>query len=361
MSHPASLRFRWPVIVIIAALVVVVAGMKAASDLLEPFLLAIFFSIFCAPWVTFMTRRRIPEWLAVTLVVTALFVALLIIATALGASMNSFVRHLPDYQTVFLARLESVFNVLQGWGIELDISSIREEFDPKVLVGILGKTATQLGSALGTLMLVLLTVAFILLEAARFPAKLHAALGEADQGLAAFDRFSTGVKDYLAIKSMLSLGTGVAVFIWLWLCDVEYPLLWGMMAFFFNYIPNIGPFIAAIPACLLALVLNGFGNFAVVIAGYSIINMITGNVIEPKMLGKTMGLSTLVVFCSLIFWGWILGPIGMVLSVPLTMILRIGLDSSEETRWAAVLLGPEVENKPPVAVSPKEDQPTSGA
>ena len=133
------------------------------------------------------------------------------------------------------------------------------------------------------------------------------------------------------------------------------------MAFFFNYIPNIGPFIAAIPACLLALVLNGFGNFAVVIAGYSIINMITGNVIEPKMLGKTMGLSTLVVFCSLIFWGWILGPIGMVLSVPLTMILRIGLDSSEETRWAAVLLGPEVENKLPVAVSAKEDQPTSGA
>lgn len=345
MSSPVIPRFRLPVLVILAALVVVVAGLKAASDLLEPFLLAIFFSIFCAPWVTFLTKRKIPEGVAVSIVVVALFIVLLTIATALGASINSFVRHLPEYQNVFLARLESVFKLIQGWGIEVDIRSIRDDLDPKVLMGILGKTASQLGSALGSLMLVLLTVAFILLEAARFPAKLNVALGGADQSLDAFERFSQGVKDYLAIKSLLSLGTGVAVFVWLWVCDVDYPLLWGMLAFLFNYIPNIGPFIAAIPACLLALVLNGFGNFAIVITGYTAINMITGNVLEPRMLGKSLGLSTLVVFCSLIFWGWVLGPIGMILSVPLTMILRIGLDSSEHTRWAAVLLGPEVECK----------------
>ena len=140
----------------------------------------------------------------------------------------------------------------------------------------------------------------------------------------------------------MSLGTGIMVTLWMWILNVDYPLLWGALAFMFNYIPNIGSFLAAIPACLLAYVLHGFGLAAVAVAGFVAINTGMGNLLEPRLMGRRLGLSTLVVFISLVFWGWVLGPVGMVLSVPLTMILRIAFESRTETRWLAVLLGPEV-------------------
>ena len=120
-------------------------------------------------------------------------------------------------------------------------------------------------------------------------------------------------------------------------------MLWGTLAFLLNYVPNIGSIIAAIPALLLALVQLGPGAVLWSAIGYLVVNNLVGNVIEPRFMGRGLGLSTLVVFLSLVFWGWVLGPVGMFLSVPLTMTLKIALDSSEETRWIAILLGPEVD------------------
>ena len=174
--------------------------------------------------------------------------------------------------------------------------------------------------------------------------------------MSVFQKFAVGVNQYLAIKSMVSLGTGILVALWMWLLDVDYPVLWGTLAFLFNYIPNIGSFLAAIPACLLAYVLHGFGVAAIAIAGFVAINTGIGNLLEPRLMGRSLGLSTLVVFVSLVFWGWVLGPVGMVLSVPLTMILRIALESRAETRWLAVLLGPEVQQADaPEAETPKQE------
>jgi predicted PurR-regulated permease PerM len=264
----------------------------------------------------------------------------------LGASVNGFMRQLPTYQEALNQRTTGLLSGLAGLGMELDISSLRARFDPSMMIGMAGKLMGQFGSALGNALLILLAVAFILLEAARMPAKLAAATGGASHGLDAFERFAEGVKQYLAIKSTLSLVTGVVVALWLWALDVDYPLLWGALAFLFNYIPNIGSFIAAVPAVLLAWVLHGGVTAMVVAGGYALINIVIGNFIEPRLMGRSLGLSTLVVFISLVFWGWVLGPVGMVLSVPLTMILRIGLDAQENTRWIAILLGPEVESRP---------------
>jgi predicted PurR-regulated permease PerM len=143
----------------------------------------------------------------------------------------------------------------------------------------------------------------------------------------------------------MSLATGIAVFILLVVVGVNYAVLWGLLAFFLNYVPNIGSIIAAIPAVLLALIQLGFVESVIVAAGFVIINLLVGNVIEPRFMGRGLGLSTLVVFLSLIFWGWVLGPVGMLLSVPLTMTAKIALDSREETRWIATLLGPEISAK----------------
>ncbi len=143
----------------------------------------------------------------------------------------------------------------------------------------------------------------------------------------------------MSIKTSTSLLTGVSVSICLGLIGVDYPVLWGLMAFLFNYVPNIGSIIAAIPAILLALI--QLGPWATFWAGlsYVLINVLVGNLIEPRYMGKGLGLSPLIVFVSLVFWGWVLGPVGMFLSIPLTMTLKIALDSSHESRKFARLLG----------------------
>ncbi|MBA7685918.1 AI-2 transport protein TqsA [subsurface metagenome] len=145
----------------------------------------------------------------------------------------------------------------------------------------------------------------------------------------------------MAIKTLVSLATGVLVTIWIAIIGVDYPLLWGLLAFALNYVPNIGSIIAAIPVVLLATIQLGIIQAVAVAIGYLAVNLVMGNVIEPRFMGRGLGLSTLVVFLSLIFWGWILGPVGMLLSVPLTITAKIALDSSEETRWIGVLLGPQ--------------------
>jgi len=146
----------------------------------------------------------------------------------------------------------------------------------------------------------------------------------------------------MSLKTWISLATGAVIATWLTLLGVEYPLLWGLLAFLLNYVPNIGSIIAAVPAIMMAFIQLGIGSALATAAGYLVVNIAVGSIIEPRVMGRGMGLSTLVVFLSLLFWGWALGPVGMVLSVPLTMILKIALESRDDTRWFAVLLGPEI-------------------
>ena len=148
------------------------------------------------------------------------------------------------------------------------------------------------------------------------------------------------INKYITIKTWISLITGLLATILLYIIGVDYPILWGVLAFLLNYIPTIGSIIALIPPAMLAFIQFGIGDTIFVVAGYLVINTVMGNILEPKFMGQGLGLSALVVFLSLIFWGWVLGPVGMLLSVPLTITIKIALDSSEETRWIAVLLGP---------------------
>lgn len=159
------------------------------------------------------------------------------------------------------------------------------------------------------------------------------------------DRFLQSVNQYMVIKTLVSLATGLIVGIGLAFIGVDYALLWAVIAFLFNYIPNIGSIIAAIPAVLLAFIQLGpaaAGGTALLYIGA---NMVMGNVVEPKFMGRGLGLSTLVVFLSLIFWGWLLGSVGMLLSVPLTMVVKIALESSKSGSWLAILLSDDVDDK----------------
>jgi predicted PurR-regulated permease PerM len=187
--------------------------------------------------------------------------------------------------------------------------------------------------------MIILTIIFMLLEVSGFPDKLRAALGDKASPSEGLDKIAVSIKRYITIKTLTSLATGIFVAVCLAIIGVDYPALWGLVAFLLNYVPNIGSIIAAVPAVILSLIQFGLGRTLFVIGTYLLINTLIGSIIEPRVMGRRVGLSTLVVFLSLVFWGWVLGPIGMLLSVPLTMIVKISLEQSEDTRWIAVLLG----------------------
>jgi predicted PurR-regulated permease PerM len=220
-------------------------------------------------------------------------------------------------------------------------------------MNMVASTLTGLRLVLTKTFLIMLTVLFILLEASGFPNKLRAALDNPYESLANISKITEVINRYLLIKTQFSLITGIAIGIWLYVLGVDYPLLWGLLAFLLNFVPTIGSFIAAIPAVLLALIQLGTGSALLACLGYLVVNVSIGNVIEPKFMGRGLGLSTLVVFLSLIFWGWVLGPVGMLLSVPLTMVIKIALESNQDTRWIGIILGP---GPPPETATTKKAQ-----
>ncbi|MCP4171895.1 MAG: AI-2E family transporter [Fuerstiella sp.] len=213
------------------------------------------------------------------------------------------------------------------------------QFDPGMALSWAASVVGSIGKVLSNVFLILLTVVFILLEVGTFNAKMQHAFVRTEETKKRADQIVESIQHYIVIKTWISLATGILVTLWLIPLKVPHPGLWGLLAFFFNYIPNVGSILAAIPAVLIASLESTFLVGGAVAIGFAIINVAIGNFIEPRVMGKGLGLSPLIVFFSLIFWGWVLGPIGMLLSVPLTMTARIALDGFEDTRWLATLMG----------------------
>jgi len=328
-------------LLVVASLVVTIAGMKMAAELLVPFLLAIFIAIICAPPLFWLTRHRVPTPLAVTLIIGALLLVGYLIGTFVGSSVTDFSQSLPEYQQRLGSEMQVLAALASKMGVEISPTFLKEQLDPAAAMGMVSNTLSGLGGMLTNAFLILMTVVFILFEVSGLPSKLKVALPVGSGAIGALEGFTTAVNKYLAIKSIVSLATGVLIAGWLAILGVDYPLLWGLLALLFNFVPNIGSIIAAVPALLLAYIQLGGGSTLAAAAGYLVVNLVMGNMIEPRFMGRGLGLSTLVVFLSLVFWGWLLGPVGMLLSVPLTMIVKIALESSAESRWIAILLGPD--------------------
>lgn len=323
-----------------ACFVILVAGMRAAGSILVPFLLAVFIAIICTPLLFWMQRKGVPDALAVLSILIGIIAIALLLAAFVGASIDDFSSALPAYQERLSEKMTALLSWLRGLGLDFSYQALNDYFDPGKLMKIVANTLTGFSGLLTNAFLILLTVVFILFEASGLLQKLHAALRNPEESLSRFAKFTESVNRYLAIKTIFSMLTGVAIWLWLSILGVDYPLLWGLVAFLLNYVPNIGSIIAAIPAILLALIQLGMNSALLTCLGYVVVNITIGSVIEPRFMGRGLGLSTLIVFLSLVFWGWVLGPVGMILSVPLTMIVKIALESDEDTRWIAIMLGP---------------------
>lgn len=332
------------VLIVLAAIVIVLAGIKTASSIVVPFLLSVFIAMACNPIIQWASRHKIPRIISVLLVILIIVVFGFMLAGLVGQSMNEFSDKLPLYKQQLGEEFTWLAGQLANFNIVIDKQQMLSYLDPGMAMGMATDLLSGLSGVLTNFLLILLTVIFMLFEADSVPKKIHIALDDPSMKMRQIDKVLSSVKNYLVIKTMVSLATGVIIGSWLYFLGLDHFLLWAVIAFLFNYIPNIGSIIAAVPAVLLAIVQLSIPEAGLVALGYVVVNTLMGNVIEPRYMGRGLGLSTLVVFLSLIFWGWLLGTVGMLLSVPLTMIVKITLESRSETMWLALLLADDKED-----------------
>ena len=386
-ASPMGLSAPTRFLVTAAAFVIVVAGMKAAVDIIVPFLMAVFLAIISTPAMYWLKSKGFSTGIAIVLVSLVILMGGILVGTVLTTSIADFTKDIDTYAKEMDQKVKGLEQQWNTWLDEqreklrfdgndespTDQADLPDEtsgqvadtaievvlpehtpppepatslfkFDAATVINVTRNLVTQLGSILADGFLIYLTMVFILLEASILPGKIKVAMqGSPDT----FDNLATvsdDVKKYIAMKTAISFVTGIIITIWLTVLGVKYPIVWGLIAFLLNFVPSIGSIIAAIPACAMAFVQLGLGSAGLTALGYLVVNVLIGNIIEPRLMGQRLGLSTLVVFLSLIFWGWILGPMGMLLSVPLTMTVKIALQSHPDTRKFAILLGSQ---KPP--------------
>jgi predicted PurR-regulated permease PerM len=329
----------------IAALIIIFAGVIYAKSLIIPFLLALFISIICEQPVSWLEKRKIPRWLALIIVVLGMIILFSGFAVLIGGTISSFLGNLSKYESTLTSLSDSFVKFLNDKGLNIHQDQLFSFVQPAKILEFTATALNKLVNMMGNTFLILLIVLFTLMEFGSFSIKAKAILIGSDKSVSYFSTILQNIRHYLGIKTLICLLTGVFVFIALLIIGVDYPLLWALIAALMNYIPNIGSIIAALPAVLFALVQLGLGGAFWTLGSFMIVNNVLGNFIEPRIMGKGLGLSTLVVFLSLLFWGFILGPVGMFLSVPFTMTIKIILEQNENTKWLSILLGTPDEAK----------------
>ncbi len=329
-------------IITVAAVIIIIFGMQAAKVLLVPFLLAIFFALVTVRPMLWLQSHKVPSVLAALIVVLTLMMFLIIVGSIVGTSIAAFTAAIPSYQAELDAIMQGMLQFV-GKFVDDDISvvSIGELINPGRAMSMAATMLNAIRGMLTNTFLILFTMVFILLEASSVETKVLAAFGRTADSFERPRLFLRNLGRYLGIKTIMSMVTGLTVGVMTWIIGLDFPLLWGMLAFILNYIPTIGSIIAAVPACLLALIQLGPAAASSTAIGFLAINTVFGNIIEPRFMGYGVGISPLVVFIGLVFWGWVFGPVGMLLSVPLTMALKLALEHDERSQWIAILIGSE--------------------
>jgi AI-2 transport protein TqsA len=329
-------------VVSLAAVIVVIYGMQMANALLVPFLIAAFLALITVRPMMWLQQKRIPSFLAALSIVTAIMLLLAVVGAILGSSIAEFTAALPGYQARLDVIVDGVFDfVVKNLNGDESMESLADMVDPGWAMGLVASILNSLKDVLTNAFLIIFTMIFMLLEVSSVSTKVEAAFGRSAESLQRPRAFLQNLGRYLGFKTLVSIATGACAGALTWSLGLDFPLLWAMLAFLLNYVPTIGSIIAAVPAVLLALVQLGPGAAGATAIGFAAINVVFGNVIEPRLMGYGVGISPLVVFVGLVFWGFVFGPVGMLLSVPLTMTLKLALESDERTKWIAILIGSE--------------------
>lgn len=348
MDEPERAK-PYQVILSAAGLVIIVAGLQSASSIVVPFLLSAFLAILCGPPLAWLGRRGIPRGLALLIVLVSVAAVVLGMATLVAGTVNRFIAAWPATYQPRAAELTRDANEWidrqrkeHPWLEDLHIGDegqLWSQVAPEDLMSHFTNAISTLGGTLSKVFLILLTTLFLLGEATLIPEKLREIAAGSERNVGDYQRIKSEINRYMGIKTLTSMLTGLIIAVGLAVLRVDFALLWGVLAFLLNFVPNIGSIIAAVPAVMLTLLQYGLGVAGIVVVLYVVVNMFIGNLLEPRWMGRGLDLLSLVVFMSLVFWGWVLGPVGMVLSVPLTMTVKIALEGHPDTRWLGILLG----------------------
>ncbi|HEX5958070.1 MAG TPA: AI-2E family transporter [Hyphomicrobiaceae bacterium] len=328
-------------LIVTAAICILVLFARSAAQVLAPALLALFIAIVATPPLRWLRGKGMPKYLAVVLILLVLMEIASLVALTTTSGLEALRDGLPRYQERLVLLSEELGRWLEAVGIDGSRAAVRDLISPVAVSRFIYAALTNASSTLGTGLLVLLIVAFMLVEASSLPAKLQAAFRLTDMQEARLKQLFTAVNQYMLIKCMTSLATGICIWIWLKILGIEYAVALAVAAVLFNFVPIVGNILMAVPAVLIALVQANVSTALLVALGYVVVNAALGNVVEPRLMGRELGVSSLVVLLSLLFWGWVLGPIGLFLSVPLTMALIVALEASPRTRPIAIMLGSE--------------------
>lgn len=344
MAKPIITLSGLKAVIMFGMIVIILVGIKIAAEIIVPFILALFIAIILNPMIRRLERVRVPRVMAIVLVISVIVCFVVLLLAYLGTTLNELTRTLPQYRSSLISPLQTLEPWLQRAGISVSVDELVKYIDPNAAMTLVTSLITQLSNAMTSIFLLLLTVVFMLTEVPQLPIKLQQLMSRPAEGMGAIQRALDSVSRYLVLKTAISLVTGLVVWMMLAMLDVRFAFVWALLAFSLNYIPNIGSVLAAIPPVAQVLVFSGLYEALLVVAGYLAINLVFGNIIEPRMMGRGLGLSTLVVFLSLIFWGWLLGPVGMLLSVPLTIAVKIALEQNEGGKSIAMLLSDVTKN-----------------
>ena len=343
-------------VITLAAILILLGIARYASAIVVPLLLSLFIAMIAVTPVKLLKNRGLPSILSIGIVLSSTILVLILLSLMLGNTMAQFNEALPVYQAKLSTLTESIAVLLYEKGINLETAGILDALDPGAVMIFANTLMAGLADVLGNAVLIMFTTMFILFDALDFPRKVQRAEGkDSEKILDQITLFVKSTNEYVVIKAIVSLGTGLLIWMGLTLLGLDFALLWAVIAFVLNFVPNIGSIIAAIPAVLLALVQLGPTSALIVTTIYVAVNTIMGNVVEPRLMGKKLGLSTLTVFLSLVFWGWLFGSVGMLLSVPLTMAVKFAAMSNPQTRWFAILLSPAPEDESADAENDKAD------
>ncbi len=323
----------------VAALVLIVAGLREASSLLVPVVFAGFITVLLAPLVSKLRRYGVPVAIAIPLLIAAMIASIFLVGSFVGSNLNAFAVAMPRYQQKVMSLVNSLTHWLGTHGVHTNVAQIMASVDTAKVLAFVGDALTQLASLLSYTILVMLMVVFLLFDTVDLPARLRHAFRRPEEELERVRHVAAEIKHYIVLKTYLCITTSTVTLIVCYAMGVDFAPLWALLALFLGYVPNIGPIAASAPPVLLALLQRGPGPMMVVLSLLATLHTVVGNVIEPQLLGRRLGLNSFVVFVSLIVWGWIWGAGGMLLSVPLTMTIKIMLENSRDWNWLAVMMG----------------------
>jgi len=339
----------------VAAAIIVIVGLREARDLLVPIMMACFLAIISYSLTDILRRfLRFPHWLAVTFTVIVdcgVIFGIISLIKFLAADMRS------TLQGDLVTRFAEKFNQVMAWIDQLGmgeearklVESPQDIINPQQLLSISQAITGQVLSFMSVCTLVLVLMTFLLGEAPLFRRNFRN-LPNSVQGKNEMIAALRGVQRYLFIKTIASACTGGLAWGLCAAMDVPFAFLWGFVAYVLNYIPTIGSIVAAIPPVLMALLLGSWGDAFIVTGGYIAINFAIGNGIEPLFLGRQFGIATSVVLLSVLLWGWIWGPLGMLIAVPITVLVKLALKNSPDLSWVALIIDDtptDTRNSPP--------------